>query len=83
MLRLDRAEKAKIQLGSYNKPQQEFLNFVLEQYVKEGVEELDDAKLPQLIELKYYSVADAKAVLGDVKGIREAFVGFQGRTEKS
>lgn len=76
--RLERAENAKIHLHSYNPQQQEFLNFVLEQYVKEGVDELDDAKLPQLLELKYQAIADAKRALGDVQSIREAFIGFQG-----
>jgi len=81
--RLDRAEKAKIQLGDYNSNQQEFLNFVLEQYVKEGVDELDDAKLPDLLELKYQAIADAKKELGGVKSIRETFIGFQEYLYKS
>jgi len=76
--RLERAEKAKIQLKDYNPKQQEFLNFVLNQYVKEGVNELDDAKLPDLLELKYKAIADAKKELGAIKSIREAFIGFQG-----
>lgn len=75
--RLNRAEKAKIHLSSYNAEQQEFLNFVLEQYVKEGVSELDDNKLPDLLELKYEAIADAKAALGDIKSIRDTFIGFQ------
>jgi len=75
--RLERAGRAKIQLGEYNPKQQEFLNFVLDQYVKEGFEELDDSKLPDLLELKYKAIADAKRELGDVKSIRETFIGFQ------
>lgn len=75
--RLQRAEKAKIQLHDYNPKQQEFLNFVLDQYVKEGVDELDDAKLPNLLELKYKAIADAKRELGAIKTIRESFIGFQ------
>lgn len=76
--RLTRADNAKIYLNSYNHQQQEFLNFVLEQYVKEGVDELDDAKLPDLLELKYKAIADAKRELGAIKSIRETFIGFQG-----
>ncbi|MFH6767474.1 DEAD/DEAH box helicase family protein [Gaetbulibacter aquiaggeris] len=76
--RLDRADRAKIQLKDYNPKQQDFLNFVLEQYVKEGVDELDDAKLPDLLELKYKAIADAKRELGDIKSIRNTFIGFQG-----
>ncbi len=75
--RLERAERAKIHLDSYDVKQQEFLNFVLEQYVKVGVEELDEAKLPALLELKYRAIADAKTELGDIKTIRETFIGFQ------
>ena len=54
MPRLERAERgANIYFGSHERKQQIFLNFVLEQYVSEGVSELDDAKLPELLELKY------------------------------
>jgi type I restriction enzyme R subunit len=75
--RLKRAEKAKIQMQDYNSKQQDFLNFVLEQYVKEGVDELDDEKLPDLLELKYQTITDAKRELGDPKSIRKTFIGFQ------
>jgi type I restriction enzyme R subunit len=75
--RLERASRAKVQMNSYNPKQQEFLNFVLEQYVREGVDELDDAKLPDLLELKYKAIADAKRELGAIKSIRDTFIGFQ------
>jgi len=75
--RLERAEKAKISLQDYNPKQQQFLNFVLEQYVQQGVNELDDQKLPELLELKYQALADAKEELGDVASIRKNFIGFQ------
>ncbi len=75
--RLNRAESAKIQINTYDPKQQEFLNFVLEQYVRDGVNELDDAKLPDLLELKYSSISDAKTQLGKIAGIRNAFIGFQ------
>ena len=61
----------------YDAKLQLFLDFVLSQYVKEGVGELDRAKLPHLLELKYRAVSDAAAELGGVAAIREAFVGFQ------
>jgi len=75
--RLDRAEQAKIQIKDYDPKQQAFLNFVLKQYVKEGVNELDDAKLADLLKLNYGAIDDAKAQLGAIKGIRETFIGFQ------
>ena len=47
------------------------------QYVKEGVGELDEDKLPHLIQLKYRAVSDAAADLGGIPAIRSAFIGFQ------
>jgi type I restriction enzyme, R subunit len=61
----------------YDDKLQAFLDFVLFQYVKEGVGELDQAKLPHLLELKYQAVSDAAAQLGGVAQIRDAFIGFQ------
>lgn len=75
--RSDRANRAKLHLGSYNPKQQDFINFVLEQYVKDGVTELDDEKLPDLLELKYNAIANAKQELGSAKSIRNTFIGFQ------
>ncbi len=75
--RLERSSYAKIHLDSYDIHQQEFLNFVLGQYVKKGVGELSDDKLKPLIELKYNTIADAKKVLGSPSLIRETFIGFQ------
>lgn len=75
--RAERAEKAKIHFDSYNQEQQEFLNFVLDQYVKSGVEELDDNKLSELLVLKYHAISDAKSKLGDIPTIRNTFIGFQ------
>ena len=56
---------------------QAFINFVLAQYVQQGVEELDEAKLSPLLTLKYGSLNDALAQLGDVRQVRLAFIGFQ------
>jgi type I restriction enzyme R subunit len=61
----------------YTGRQRAFLDFVLDQYVREGVGELDQAKLPQLLELKYHGVNDAVAELGSVGEISSLFTGFQ------
>ncbi len=63
--------------SQYIGKQQEFLDFVLEQYIKAGVGELDRSKLPQLLELKYHAVRDAVTELGSVANISEVFIGFQ------
>lgn len=57
--------------------QKEFLEFVLTQYISTGVEELDQEKLPGLLELKYKALEDAQEKLGDVPKIRELFIEFQ------
>ena len=54
-----------------------FIDFVLGQYVKQGVDELNQEKLKGLLELKYQSVHDATKLLGNPNDIRKAFVGFQ------
>lgn len=64
-------------LGRYDAKLQTFLDFVLAQYVQQGVEELDQEKLTSLLVLKYQSVPDAVDQLGGVPLIKETFVGFQ------
>ena len=54
-----------------------FLDFVLSEYVKEGVGELDQTKLTPLLELKYRAVSDAAIDLGGIARIRDTFIGFQ------
>ena len=75
--RAERADKAKIHLIDYNPKQQEFLNFVLSQYVKQGTDELDDSKIADLLVLKYHAISNAKKELGDIPSIRKTFIGFQ------
>jgi len=71
-----RYSKARI-LGGRDYKQQEFLEFVLGQYVKEGVGELAQEKLPTLLEVRYHGISDAAASLGSIPEIRNVFVGFQ------
>lgn len=75
--RQERANRAKSNFSNYNTKQQVFLNFVLEQYVKAGVDELDDSKLSDLLVLKYNAIGDAKKELGDIPNIRNTFIEFQ------
>ena len=76
--RAERVEGAKSNIFALlDRQQREFLDFVLSKYVETGVEELDEAKLPQLLELKYHTVDDGLDALGDVDGIRATFIDFQ------
>jgi type I restriction enzyme R subunit len=49
----------------------------LEQYLKQGVRELDQAELPQLLDLRYQSTVDAVSALGPIASIREVVIDFQ------
>ena len=62
----------------FDRKQQAFLDFVLAQYVRVGVEELAQDKLSPLLKLKYHNaIADAVADLGKPEEIGKVFAGFQ------
>lgn len=79
LTREERAAKAKVEISThFNGKQQSFLDFVLAQYVKVGVEELAQDKLSPLLKLKYHNaIADAVADLGRPEEIGKVFAGFQ------
>lgn len=72
--RASRAERAKAHNAtSYGQKQQAFLAFVLDQYVTQGVDELDAEKLTPLLKLRYNNALnDAMADLGDAVQVRQA-----------
>jgi len=74
-----RAEWARPELATrFSDKQRAFLDFVLAQYVKVGVDELAQEKLSPLLKLKYNNaIADAIADLGRPEEIGRAFAGFQ------
>lgn len=57
--------------------EKEFLEFVLSKYIESGVGELDQEKLPVLLENKYQSLGDAIDILGDTRKISSLFIEFQ------
>jgi type I restriction enzyme R subunit len=76
--REERADSRKPIIFSRYEPRlRAFLDFVLTQYVRQGVEELDQEKLSDLLELKYRTVSDAADQLGSTSQIRDTFIGFQ------
>lgn len=76
--RVNRANIAKDKVHqNFDDKQQAFLDFVLTQYVKQGVDELSQEKLRGLLELKYQSIHDATVTLGNAAEIRQMFIGFQ------
>lgn len=76
--RAERIQKTKYDiLEGLNEKQREFIEFVLSKYQERGVEELDEEKLPQLLNLKYHAISDAEKSLGSVELIRSTFFNFQ------
>lgn len=76
--RAQRVEQSKDKIfEGLDEKQKEFLDFVLEKYEEKGVEELDEEKLPILLNLKYHAIADAEDSLGGVEDIRSFFFSFQ------
>ncbi len=63
--------------GGLDARQREFVEFVLAKYIESGVEELDQEKLPGLLQLKYQALPDAVAILGSADKILATFIEFQ------
>ncbi|GBL15881.1 putative DNA repair helicase RadD [Microcystis aeruginosa NIES-1211] len=63
--------------SKYTGKQGEFLDFILDQYIRSGVGELDREKLPKLIEIKYHTINEAISQLGDIQEISGVFISFQ------
>ncbi|WP_439518323.1 EcoAI/FtnUII family type I restriction enzme subunit R [Hydrogenophaga sp.] len=77
--RADRAIAARLAAvaDQLSDKQQAFIDFVLAQYVRQGVEELDAEKLSPLLKLKYSAISNAFVELGNPDQVRRVFVGFQ------
>ena len=78
VVRAAAAQSATAAAADCTDKQQAFVDFVLAQYVKQGVDELDGDKLSPLLKLKYNNtLADAFADLGRPDQVRGLFVGLQ------
>ena len=76
--RTERVRAAKDNIyAPLEREQRKFVDFVLTNYVRDGVDELDDSKLSKVLELKYSSLSSAKEKLGNVETIRKTFIAFQ------
>ena len=76
--RNERVEMSKIRVfNNIESRKHAFINFVLQQYIKNGVGELDDSRIGELIKLKYGSPVNAINELGTIDDIRNVFCDFQ------
>ena len=64
-------------IANLNSKQTDFIDFVLQQYIQQGYNQLSLENLPELIKLKYGTINDAKAELGSVGEISKVFIEFQ------
>ncbi len=76
--RVERVRNAKDNIYTFLDAQQrEFIDFVLQNYIRDGVDELDEAKLGDIIKLKYKSTKEARDEIGDLNNLRDIFIDFQ------
>jgi type I restriction enzyme R subunit len=76
--RADRVKSAETNIYALlNANQRDFIGFVLRNYVQDGVDELDIAKLSTVIKSKYGGIPEAEKALGSVDDISKVFVDFQ------
>lgn len=76
--RQERVNKNKVLIfDNYDSRQNAFIEFVLQQYINNGVSELSDERVSDLINLKYGSPANAQLELGEMSEIRRVFCDFQ------
>jgi type I restriction enzyme R subunit len=60
-----------------NEKQRDFIGFILTNYVQDGVDELDIAKLSSVIKSKYGGIPEAERALGSIDDISKVFIEFQ------
>ena len=76
--RTERVTTAKKGIHSeFTYKQIEFIDFILDKYIEDGVQELAAKKMRSLVELKYNTISDAAAEFGSPAAIRDTFIGFQ------
>ena len=76
--RQERVDNHKVAIfNNIQSRQHAFIEFVLKQYIQNGVTELDNERIGDLINLKYGSVIDAQEKLGPIAEIKNTFLKFQ------
>lgn len=75
--RKERAARTKPYVSTLSAQQQEFINYVISLYIREGIDELGTTKLPEIMNMKYGSVQDGLSALGGMEMAKQTFYGFQ------
>lgn len=64
-------------LDGYEAEMREFLNYILQAYELQGIDELAPHRISDFLRIRYGGTNDAKRVLGSIPEIRGAFIGIQ------
>ncbi len=75
--RTERVKRTSSYVSTLSSSQQDFVNYVIALYIREGMEELGTSKLPELLNMKYGSVQDGISFLGGLNIAKNTFYGFQ------
>ncbi len=76
--RAERVEGAKATgLDGYEAEMREFLNYILQAYELQGIDELAPHRISDFLQIRYGGTNDAKRVLGSIPEIRGAFIDIQ------
>ncbi len=77
MERKERVKKVDAYRNSLSAVEQDFVNYIISLYIREGVEELGATKLPEIINMMYGSISDGVSALGGIDVARNTFLNFQ------
>ena len=75
--RTERVKRTISYVSTLSASQQDFVNYVIALYIREGMEELGTSKLPELLNMKYGSVQDGISFLGGLDIAKNTFCDFQ------
>ncbi len=72
-----RAQKANLYAGEQTPEQMAFIQYLVSVYVKAGIDELEEDRLPKLMQNKYGTIVDGVSALGGIDGAKGTFFNFQ------
>ena len=76
--RAERVANAQSNIYTFlNEKQRDFIDFVLKNYLQDGVDELDIKNLSSILASKYGSPYDGQKALGSIAEIQSVFIDFQ------
>lgn len=72
-----RAQKANLYTGEQTPEQMAFIQYLVSVYVKAGIDELEEDRLPKLMQNKYGTIVEGISALGGIDGAKGTFFNFQ------